>query len=112
MWAGVALEIGELELAGPAWEAVLEIEPDHAYANKGLGVVRVLEDNFGHALPYLEKALEIDPQNVRTKYYLGLALIALGRPEEARTEFEKILELNNDRSVIDLASNQLLLIEP
>lgn len=112
MWAGIALENGDLEQAGSAWKKVLEINPDHVYANKGLGSVRVLEGRHGQALPYLEKALELDSQDDRTRYYLGLALLALDNPVEAAEEFEKILEVSPDPAVLELASNQLQLIGP
>ncbi len=112
MWAGIALENGELDQAESAWEQVLEIRPDHAYSNKGIGFVKVLKGRYGQALPYLEHALEIDSQDDRTRYYLGLALYALGNPEEAAGQFEKLILVSSDPAVIDLASNQLRLMGP
>ena len=42
----------------------------------------------------LRRVLELDPQSSRAEDNLGLALDMLGRPDEARIEFEKAVDLN------------------
>jgi tetratricopeptide (TPR) repeat protein len=74
--------------------------------------VKVLKGRYGQALPYLEHALEIDSQDDRTRYYLGLALYALESREEAAEEFEKVILTSSDPALIDQASDQLRLMGP
>ncbi|MBD3413227.1 MAG: hypothetical protein GF421_02200 [Candidatus Aminicenantes bacterium] len=84
---------------------VLELDPEYA----GGGAYRVLGRVFyelpGFAggdneksLELLNKSLEIDPNDVSTRLFLGETLMALDKIEQARKEFEFILSLEDDSS--------------
>ena len=49
---------------------------------------------YEDSISKLRRVLELDPQSSRAEDNLGLALDMLGRPEEARIEFEKAVALN------------------
>ena len=46
------------------------------------------------ALPFLRRALDLNPHNVRTRYEIGYALIELGRMDEAIPQYEEARKLN------------------
>jgi len=102
-WAGINLYESQLEQARQAWEEVLLDYPRHLMALQGLGVISLLEENPNQALLYLDAARYIDPENPNTHLYLGLALEAVGKPEEAAAEYKYIVDMGSDPELYDLA---------
>lgn len=112
LWAGIALEGSQTDLARDAWEQIVDEKPDHSLANRGLGVIAVLEGRPTQALRHLEIARSCNPQDGITSFYLGLALDALGRPAEAANEFENALVFSDDPDLVHLARERLLVTRP
>ena len=54
------------------------------------------EERFQEALPYLDKILEIDPNNVPILLNKGSVLIALDRSDESITYFDRLLKIEPD----------------
>ena len=56
-------------------------------------------------------ALDVDPEHVAAAYRLGECLITLGKPEEAATLLNKVIELSygyfDKRTLMDLAQKKL-----
>lgn len=77
----------------------------------GLGIVlraaaRVFYGGLPHAsyensLEMLEHAIALNPDSSRAHYELGLTLREMGKREEARREFRKVLELPRTRALDD-----------
>ena len=69
-------------------------------------VLLLKENRFEEALPYIEKLLEFDPNNVSLLLNKGSALIALDRSDEAITYFDKLLktEPNNINALTSKAA--------
>jgi tetratricopeptide (TPR) repeat protein len=109
--AGILLNEGRLEEAREAWEEVLVEEPGHLLAQKGLGVIAVMEEDPSLALPYLEAVRTADPEDVTTRLYLGLALVALDRPAEAAGELKYVVEMGADPELLELAETHLQMIQ-
>jgi tetratricopeptide (TPR) repeat protein len=59
-----------------------------------LGAVHSQAGRFAMALPFFVRALQADPDNVEAHTQCGLALLRLGRYEEARTQLEQALKHN------------------
>jgi predicted O-linked N-acetylglucosamine transferase (SPINDLY family) len=76
---------GELHEAARLYGAVLQVQPEHAEANFGLGSLAVALNQFDAALPRFEAALNADP--TRRRYWLVYieALVGAGQTEEARS---------------------------
>lgn len=110
-WAGILLNEGRLDEARKAWEEVLAEEPGYLLAQKGLGIIAVMEQDPSLALPYLETVRTADPEDVTTRLYLGLALVALDRPAEAAGEFNYIVEMGADPELLELAETHLQMIQ-
>jgi Tfp pilus assembly protein PilF len=66
-----------------------------------------MEGEPEQALVNLQKALRIDPQDVVAHFYLGMALEGLDKPEEAASEYAKVLSLSEDSAITELAQAYL-----
>jgi Flp pilus assembly protein TadD len=62
-----------------------------AYLNT-YGWVRYRRGQYGEAVSYLRRAATAAPDNPLMHYHLGMALLASGEPEAARTELERAVE--------------------
>jgi len=63
---------------------VLEIDPEDALANFGLGQLRLESGRFTEAVEHLERALSVDPDYSAAYLALGRALEELGETQRAR----------------------------
>ena len=79
---------GDLRGAEAAFRTVMEIEPDYADGPVNVARARLQEGDVETAIPLLQRALELAPGLARAHYFLGTALRALGRYDEALAEFE------------------------
>ena len=79
---------GDLRGAEAAFRTVMEIEPAYADGPVNVARARLQEGDVETAIPLLEQALELSPGLARAHYFLGTALRALGRYDEALAEFE------------------------
>ncbi len=79
----------------PYWEEALRRDPGDARVNTALGIRELKEANFAEAEQHLRAALArltanyTSPKNGEPFYYLGLALKAQGKNDEAFTTFYK-----------------------
>ena len=101
--AGINLYQSELDEARVAWEGVLLEKPRHMLALQGLGVIALLEEDPILAMLYLDAARYIDPQDLTTRIYIGLALESLDKPAEAAAEYQFVLETASDPELSTLA---------
>ncbi len=106
-WAGLILNENRLVEARLVWEDVLRADPRHALALQGLGVVSLLEGDPGLAILYFDAAQYLDPGDINMHLYIGIALEALERPEEAIAEYQYVIEAGSDPQLISLADTLL-----
>ncbi len=87
LWLAEALlDREQLDEAEAAFARALELRPHCAQALTGLGRIALSRGDNEKALTLLESALEQEAESPRARYALALALRALGRLEEARSE--------------------------
>ncbi|MFT6618831.1 MAG: lysophospholipase L1-like esterase [Limisphaerales bacterium] len=67
-------------------------DPNHYFANYGLSRYWLGKNASDRAIPFLKRAVEIQPGNSTNTFSLATALISLGRAAEAITVFDMILE--------------------
>ncbi len=79
---------GDLRGAEAAFRTVMEIDPGYADGPVNVARARLREGDVETAVPLLERALELAPGLARAHYFLGTALRALGRYDEALAQFE------------------------
>ena len=81
--------------------ATIKLLEDQAVAHPGdprprLELANFLYDQrqFEQAIPWYQKALELDPKNINARTDLGTSYFSLGRAEEATREYQKSLEVD------------------
>jgi tetratricopeptide (TPR) repeat protein len=92
---------GDLSGAEAAFRKVMIMDP--GYADGPVNVARVLvqEGDTQAAIPLLEQALGLSPKLAKAHYFMGLALKADGRYDEALTHFQAAAaEFPRDRVVL------------
>jgi tetratricopeptide (TPR) repeat protein len=99
---GGLVEEGRALLAGLG-EAALK-EPDAAF---NIGVNFLNAGATGDAEQYFGKAIALDPSYVDGYFQRGLARLKLGRMEEARGDFRKVVELAPSGAQAELARKAL-----
>ena len=74
-----------------AYHQEIELRID---ALSNLGVARLRQGRLEEARAAFERAVEIDPENVRTLDLLGTTLVLLGRPQEGLVPIDRALALS------------------
>ena len=74
---------GDLRGAEAAFRQVMAIDPDYPDGPVNAARARLQEGDVDAAIPLLEQALALEPDLARAHFFLGTALRALGRYEEA-----------------------------
>ena len=108
---GVSLEKGGNRAAAiETYRRVIGSRVDHAAAHAALGTLYREAGSYAEARAELERAVELDPNDLRANYQLALVYAKLGEQEAARKMFARADDLRsrqrNQESVI------LKLIEP
>jgi tetratricopeptide (TPR) repeat protein len=101
---------GDLRAAEETFLRVTQMEPEYADGWVNVGRVRLQEGNMAGAEEMFRKALEIDAKLAKTHFFLGSALKALGRYDEALEHTRVAQELYpRDRVVINQTGRLLFL---
>ncbi len=79
------------EIDRARWEAEIKRSPNNALAWTELGVVFYDKGDLVQAESHLRKALELEPEANRARYYLGLVLIKQENYDEAEKVLREIL---------------------
>lgn len=82
--ADAQLELGDLDEAEATYREAGQRDPSSAAVQYGLGRVAEYRRRFAEAIPYFEKALELQPGATAIHYRLGLAYREVDRLDEAR----------------------------
>ncbi len=73
---------------------ILKIQPEHPEANYQMGVVLAENGRTKEGIPYFEKAMGIAKAPMQAQFYLAKAYRDLGRYQEAKENFEEIVQQN------------------
>jgi tetratricopeptide (TPR) repeat protein len=87
------LALQRSEEAEGLFRAALTLRPGHAGANYGMARAILERQEYVRAVPYLQKAAELDPTHFEIRASLGEALLAAGRPDQAAAAYRKALDL-------------------
>jgi tetratricopeptide (TPR) repeat protein len=111
--------VGQLEEAGTYFEQALKFYPDFEEAHLGLAAVLMSQSEPKLALPHLQKAVTINPEDEVAWYRLSRAQKALGNDalqQKALSEFQRLHEktLQQSRLKEQTSPNELTkqVIEP
>lgn len=76
------------------FRSVLRLEPRHARAHFKLASLLAMNGRTGEALPHFRRAVAIRPDHASSRFGLGLAYVAEGQIEKARSEVESLERLD------------------
>jgi predicted Zn-dependent protease len=82
------MQKNQLEKAQDALNQALLLEPDATGPYILLGQVLLKRDNPSTAAIYLKRAVQMDPANEFSHFFLGQAYRDLGRKQESMLEFQ------------------------
>lgn len=83
---------------------VLEVDPDDAFANFGLGELMLARKRPEEAISHLERALASDPQHPPAYLALGQALAAQGRRSQAEAVWAQGIGVAASRGDVTVAN--------
>ncbi len=72
------------------------LDPQNTHAMDHLAMLRFGQQRYQEALVLYRKMLEVNPDDAQTHSNAGATLYHLGRPEEARRRFKRVLALKPD----------------
>ncbi|MCX7604869.1 MAG: tetratricopeptide repeat protein [Bryobacteraceae bacterium] len=79
--------------AKEAFREVVRLQPDFQPAIAALGRLELLERNDAAAIPLLEKAVELNPQDAESTYQLGVLYDRNGDSEKGKKMLERAIRL-------------------
>ena len=91
------LQAGRLEPAGKRLAQALHLDADCAQCYNKLAAIFLKQEDFGRAIPLLDRFRELQPEEAMTWFYLGVAYDRLGHYRKAIPPYEKFLELDQGR---------------
>jgi len=96
--ANRAVNIPEFVNIPPDGLEKIEAPATEFYRLNDLAADLARKGRHAEAIPIWRKAVELDPEDSRSRYYLGVSLQSEGRNEEAIAEFQKSLEIKPDNA--------------
>ena len=100
-------ETGLLEKAVQEFQRTLELDPDSRYAYFELGKVYFSQEKWDQAAGQFRYAAEKDPAGADNYYWLGQAFERMGKNEEARAAYLRVLEMVPDHPEAAKADQRL-----
>ena len=87
-------------------EVLLE-DPDNKLAIYNLGMMSITSGQYEKAIERFEKLKQLDPENPEAYFYLGYSLFELGKENDSKPYFQKVLDLGISGDLI-IASEDYL----
>ena len=104
-----ARENGQPEAAAEYYEHTLEMDPHYAEALHWLATLRAQQQRYGEMLELLQRLIALHPNDAATYSNMGIALVFLGRNDEALQRFDQALSL--DPTLENVRANREALLE-
>lgn len=76
------------------FEWAMRLEPENAAVRANVGIAHSELGDREQALRYLRRAIEMKPEMAHPRFALGTVLVATGRFDEARAEYERLRRLD------------------
>ena len=104
-----AQDNGQPEAAAEYYLHTLEADPHHAEALHWLATLRAAQQRYGEMLELLQRFVAIHPNDAAAYNNMGIALLGLGRYDEALQHFDQALSL--DPTLENARTNREALLE-
>jgi choline-sulfatase len=90
--AAVFVQGRDIRSAAAAYGKVLEIDPDHGEARRGLGDIALIQGDLEAAAKQYDRVLELEAEDVGALTKLGVVRVRTGQPDAAILLFRKAVE--------------------
>jgi tetratricopeptide (TPR) repeat protein len=87
---------GRMQEAISDYNQALRAVPGYSLAYKALGIVYFPRGDYAQAKVYFQRAVELDPQEEESRFYLGTCYLKLGEPRKAAAQFRAAREVDAD----------------
>ena len=104
-----ARENGQPEAAAEHYMNTLEMDLHHGVALHWLATLRAQQQRYGEMLELLQRLIALHPNDAATYSNMGIALVFLGRNDEALQRFDQALSL--DPTLENVRANREALLE-
>ena len=94
----LAMALNKFDIARACFRSAAAVEPESHYVNFLLGFFYYVDNDFAQAIPVLERARTLKPDDIRTHFYLALAFEGVAQPEKARAVYQRTMELEKRAS--------------
>ena len=84
---------GQIDKALETMEDCQDINPNDFYISFNIGDCYFLQDNYDKTLYWVRKSLAIKPDFIESHFLLANAMLKKGQPQQAKDEFEFILNI-------------------
>ncbi len=78
---------------------VLAEDPKNEFALFNMGMLSIQSGQHEKAIEYMERLIAVNPIHVQGQLLLGIAYMNKGNKDQARQQFEKVKQLDNDPAV-------------
>lgn len=85
-----------LERAVAEFRAAVQLEPNNGGFHSALADVYRQSGNFDGAILSFERALELTPADVETRYFYALALLQKNRYKDGKAQIEEVIRMDPD----------------
>ncbi|MDQ5984312.1 MAG: hypothetical protein CSYNP_00005 [Syntrophus sp. SKADARSKE-3] len=85
---------GNLDEAMTCFSNSLAIMPLYPGANKNMAVILFKKQRYSEAIPYLQRAMQMQPRETELYVIMGMTLLKMGNVEEAISRFQEAIKLN------------------
>ena len=91
----LAMGLNRFDVARECFEKAASIEPKSPYVQFLLGFFHYVDNDFVRAIPALERARSLKPDDARTHFYLALSQEGVANPTEATKLYLRTIELES-----------------
>jgi tetratricopeptide (TPR) repeat protein len=91
----LAMGLNRFDIARECFEKAAAIEPKSHYVQFLLGFFHYVDNDFVKAIPALERARTLKPDDPRTHFYLALSQEGIANPAEAAKLYLRTIELES-----------------
>ena len=103
----VHLQLGEFKKGSEAFKKAIQLRPDLAApAHAGYAYTLVLRNRLNEAVISANRALTVDPKNIKAFYTLGIVELRRGEREEAIKKAETLIAIKPDFAAAYLLKSQ------
>ena len=89
----LAMGLNRFDVARECFERAAKLEPKSPYVQFLLGFFHYVDNDFVKAIPALERARSLKPDDSQTHFYLALSYEGVAQPDEASKLYLRTIEL-------------------